>query len=83
MTPELRERCRQALHVVRSDGDGTVLRAGRAVLYILEGLGHRFAARLLRRPPFVWAVELGYFIVARNRSFFGRFLFRTERTPPP
>lgn len=76
MTPALHAACERALHVVRADG--TVLRAGRACLFILEGLGWGWVARCLALPPFVWAVELGYRMVAANRSFFSRFLFRNK-----
>jgi predicted DCC family thiol-disulfide oxidoreductase YuxK len=76
MTPSLSAACEKAVHVVRADG--TVLRAGRACLFILEELGWGRFARLLARPPFVWAVELGYRIVAHNRSLFARFLFTGE-----
>ena len=75
MTPELRAACRDAVHVLTRDG--AVLRAGRASLFILEGLGYR-SARLGMAPPFAWAVELGYRIVARNRRFFSRFMFRAR-----
>ena len=77
MTPALREQARRAIQVVTSDGRR--LSAGRAVLFVCEEIGwHPTLARLGRRRPFVWAIELGYWIVARNRSFFGRFLFRSE-----
>jgi hypothetical protein len=76
MTPELYAACAQAIHVVRADGG--VLRAGRACLFVLEQIGGGPAARLLGLPPFVWAVELGYRIVAANRPFFARFLFTKE-----
>jgi len=76
MTPELREACKRALHVLTSSGD--ILKAGRATLFILEQIGYRRLARLLRLPPLVWAVELGYRIVASNRSFFARLLFRAS-----
>jgi hypothetical protein len=74
MTPELQEGCQRALHVVTSSGE--ILKAGRATLFVAEQVGYRRLARLLRAPPFIWAVELGYRIVASNRSFFGRLLFR-------
>jgi predicted DCC family thiol-disulfide oxidoreductase YuxK len=76
MTPTLAAACEKAIHVVRADG--TILRAGRACLFILERIGWGRWARLLTVPPFLWLVELGYWIVARNRSFFARFLFRRE-----
>ncbi len=74
MTPALKEACPKAVHVVTADGE--ILRAGRASLFIAEQLGHRRLARSLRLPPIVWGVELGYRIVAANRPFFSRFLFR-------
>jgi predicted DCC family thiol-disulfide oxidoreductase YuxK len=74
MTPALYERCQRAIHVITSEG--RVLRAGRAVLFILERCGFKWTARVLRAPPLVWMVELGYWLVARNRRFFARFLFR-------
>jgi hypothetical protein len=76
MTPALRDACARAVHVVRADG--TVLRAGRASLHVLGAVGWRGFARVFAWPPLVWLVELGYFIVARNRRFFSRFLFRGE-----
>ena len=73
MSPALAEACRRAVHVVK--GDGQVLRGGRAVLFILECTGMGWPARIAAYPPILWVVELGYGAVARNRSFFGRFLF--------
>jgi predicted DCC family thiol-disulfide oxidoreductase YuxK len=74
MTPSLFKACARAVHVVRADGG--ILRGGRAVLFILEHTGMGILARVLAWPPSVWGVELGYWMVARNRPFFGRFLFR-------
>jgi len=74
MTPELYAACERAVHVVKPDG--TILRAGRATLFILEHIGWGWVARLLMLPPFIWIVELGYAIVARHRDFFSNFLFR-------
>lgn len=74
MNPALFEACRRALHVVTAQG--ATLRAGRAMLFILDQLGYRRFARILGVPPFSWAVELGYRLVASNRSLFSRFLFR-------
>ena len=73
MTPPLYAACEKAVHVLTTDG--RVLRAGRASLFVLEQVGYRALARLLRLPPFIWAVELGYKLVAANRTFFSRFLF--------
>jgi hypothetical protein len=75
MTDALAARCARAVHVLGRDG--TLLAGGRATLFILEKIGwHPRLARLGRRRPFVWAVELGYWIVARNRPLFSRFMFR-------
>jgi hypothetical protein len=77
MTPALREQARKAVQVITADG--RQLSAGQAILFALEEIEwHPDAVRLAGRRPFIWAVELGYWIVARNRPFFGRFLFRSE-----
>jgi hypothetical protein len=77
MTPALAAACARAVHVVRRDGG--ILRAGRAVLFSLELTGMGALARMLALPPFVWGVEAAYGLVARNRPFFGRFLFTGKR----
>jgi len=74
MTPELREACSKAVHVITADGEP--IRAGRATLFIFERIGWGAFARLLGYPPMIWFVELGYQIVARNRMFFSKFMFR-------
>jgi len=77
MTPALREQARKAVQVIAADGRH--LSAGRAILFALQEIDwHPRAVRLAGRRPFLWAIELGYWIVARNRPFFGRFLFRAE-----
>jgi hypothetical protein len=76
MTDALAAECERAVHVLAPDG--TRLRAGRASLFVLERIGFPRLARVLRVPPLVWAVEAGYQVVARNRPFFARFLFRRE-----
>jgi hypothetical protein len=77
MTPALREQSRKAVQVITAEG--YQLSAGRAILFALENIEwHPSTVRLAGRRPFIWLVELGYWIVARNRSFFGRFLFRAE-----
>jgi predicted DCC family thiol-disulfide oxidoreductase YuxK len=77
MTPALREQARNAVQVMTTDG--RQLSAGRAVLFVLEEIGwHPSAVRLAGRRPFIWVVELGYWIVARNRSVFSRVLFRSH-----
>lgn len=74
MTAELARECDRAIHVITSAG--SILRAGRASLYIVDQVGWHRVARLLSRRPFIWAVEGGYALVARNRGFFSRLLFR-------
>jgi hypothetical protein len=77
MTPALRAQARKAVQVITAEG--RQLSAGRAILFALEEIEwHPRMVRLLERRPFIWAVEFGYWIVAHNRSFFGRFLFRAE-----
>ena len=73
MTPELRAACSHAVHVITPEG--RTLRAGRACLDVLGRIGFPFWARLLSIPPLVWAVEVGYWLVARNRMLASRFLF--------
>lgn len=74
MTEDLARRCTRAAHVITPQG--AVLSAGRASLCILRVLGYARVARVLSLRPLVWGIELGYWIVARNRRFFSRFLFR-------
>ena len=83
MTPRLRRACARAMHVITPDG--RVLRAGRAAVCVLRLLGWRRTAAILSRPPLIWAVEVGYRVVADHRPFFARFLFRGEDagTMPP
>lgn len=70
MTPALHEACRRALHA-RTAG-GRLLRAGRAVLFVLGELG--WPVRPLGWPPLVWVVELAYAAAARHRSRVSLFL---------
>ncbi len=80
MSPDLLEEARRAVQVITTNG--RQISAGRACLFVLEEVGwHPRLARLGRRHPFVWGVELGYRIVARNRGLFGRLLFRNEPDP--
>lgn len=76
VTPQLREDFKRALYVFTAEGQ--TLRAGRAAMFLLErtGWGGGWLPRLLARPPFIFFVELGYKLVASNRGFFSRFLFR-------
>lgn len=76
MTPELRAACEDALHVFTTDGE--VLRGAAAVLFVYDQLGYP-AARVGR--PLAPLLEPAYRLVSRNRRFFARFFFRTERGP--
>ena len=74
MDEQLRAACSRAVHLRHPDGE--LERAGRACLTVLELIGYRRTAQLLRRWPLVWLVEAGYWLVARNRMIFSRFWFR-------
>jgi predicted DCC family thiol-disulfide oxidoreductase YuxK len=77
MTPQLYTACQRAVHVITADG--RVIRAGRAVMFILVEVGYpRWLGQPFTWSPLVWLTELGYWVVAHNRSFFGRFLFTRE-----
>lgn len=72
MTPELRVKAQRAVQVLTSDGRR--LAAGRACLFVLREIEwHPRLARIAGAPPFIWFVELGYALVARNRGFFSRW----------
>ena len=72
MTPALALACEEAVHVVRPNGE--ILRAGRAVLFALETIGFTKSSRILRTPPFIWLVEIGYRLVAQNRHRLNRWI---------
>jgi len=74
MDEQLQAACGRAVHLRHPDG--RMERAGRACLTVLELVGYGRLARFLRRWPLVWGVEAGYWLVARNRMVFSRFLFR-------
>ena len=74
MTDLLAARCARAVHVLAPDGTG--LAGGRACLFVLERIAWPRLARILAHRPLVWLVELGYRVIARNRSLLSRILFR-------
>jgi predicted DCC family thiol-disulfide oxidoreductase YuxK len=79
MTPRLRKQSQRAIQVITRQGKQRS--AGRAVLFALQEIGwHPRLARLAQRPPFIWLVELAYWIVARNRPFFSRLVLRSNRS---
>jgi len=72
MTPLLRVQAQKSIQLITTDG--RQLSGGRAALFALRETGwHPQLVRLLEHRPFVWVVELGYKIVAANRSLFSRF----------
>lgn len=77
LTPNLRLECSKAVHV--RTPEGTLLRGGKAALFLLECMGWAPLARLLRYPPLIWLIEAGYHIVARNRALFDWLLFPRAR----
>lgn len=72
MTDALAARCARTVHVITPEG--TVLRGGRASLYVLDRIGWRRLAAVASRRPLVWIVEAGYRLVARNRGLLSRLL---------
>ena len=78
MTPQLRADAERSVQVLTSDGQR--ISGGRAVLFILRAVGwHPRLVAICDRIPLVWAIELGYEVVARNRPFFSRLLARIEQ----
>jgi uncharacterized membrane protein YphA (DoxX/SURF4 family) len=76
MTDQLAQQCERAVHVITPDG--SLLRAGRASLYVMDVIGwHRFAASFSTRS-LVWLAELVYWLVASHREWASRFLFRSR-----
>ena len=75
LTPALRRRCQNALHIITRGGK--VIGAGRACFFLLEEATDsrivKRLARMARSFPLVIPVEIGYGIVARNRTFFSKF----------
>jgi predicted DCC family thiol-disulfide oxidoreductase YuxK len=77
MTPALYTACERAIHVITPDGE--IIKAGRAVLFVLTELDYpEWLIRPFTWPPFVWFIELGYQLVADHRDFFSKIAF-TER----
>ncbi len=72
ITDALAARCARAVHVITPEGE--ILRGGRASLYALDRVGWRRLAAVCSRPPLIWLVEAGYWLVARNRGLLSRLL---------
>ena len=80
MTPALRYQAERAVQVLTPQGQQHS--GGRAVLYVLRQVGWRpWLVGLASRRPFVWLVEGGYRVVARNRQLFSRVMFRRGGCP--
>lgn len=77
LSPELRQACSQAMHVVKANGE--IVRGGRAALFCGRFTRWHQLARIGEWPVFLPFVELGYKIVAANRGFFSDLLFRSGR----
>lgn len=73
MTAELRERCREAVHVVTSDGE--TYSAGLACAFVLEQIGYGKLGRFMQWRAVRPFVEWGYRRVANNRDLVGRLIF--------
>ncbi len=72
----------RSIHVITAEGQ--VLRGGQAVLFIGEKLGYCPALlRWLRLRPFVWGVEMAYWVVARLRRPLSRACGLKPPTPLP
>lgn len=72
MTPLLRIEAQRAVQLAYPDGHR--VSGGRAVIAALRAIGwHPVAMRLLRHRPLIWAIDVGYRIVAANRDAFARF----------
>ncbi len=78
MDDALREACRDALYVLPVEGER--MHSARALLFIGERIGYRWLCLPLR--PFLFALEPGYRLMARNRPLVGRWIFRSETGGP-
>jgi len=74
LSPELRAACKNAMHVIKADGE--VIRGGKAAMFCGRFTRWNRLARIGQWPIFLPFVDLGYQIVAANRGIFSRFLFR-------
>jgi len=75
LIPPLRARAKHSVLTIGPDDRVRV--AGRAALGVLAEIGWMTPlVRIAALPPLVWLVELGYRIVAANRSRLSRVLFR-------
>jgi predicted DCC family thiol-disulfide oxidoreductase YuxK len=76
LTPDLRERCSKAMHVI--DEGGRIYRGGDAFVFLRRAFGKPLAG-VLGVQPFKAIVDFAYWIVSNNRGFFAPFLYAKER----
>ncbi len=74
MTETFRARCGRSIQLFLPGRPA--LSGGKAALAVLSLLGWKKTAACLSLPPLVWGVDVLYRLVARNRWFLGRVLFR-------
>lgn len=73
MTPALYTEAKTAMQVITREGKQ--ISGGRSVLFVLRAVGwHPLLTRIASTLPFVWAVDAGYKVVARNRTLVSRLL---------
>lgn len=75
MTPEIMERCQYEMALVTPTGE--VLFGAKGMLRTLEVLKWGIFARILAIPPLVWPIQLGYWLIARNRLWISKRFFGT------
>lgn len=69
MNEAFREQCRRAIQLI-APGQKPVS-AGRAFLGLLSLLGWKKSAAIMSAAPFAYAVEILYWLIARNRRLIG------------
>ena len=74
ISDELKTACARAMHIIKPDGE--IIRAGEAAMFILEHTGYRWVSGPFSTWPLSAVSEMGYRIVANNRRFFSKFMFK-------
>ncbi|MFC1491104.1 thiol-disulfide oxidoreductase DCC family protein [Nitrospinota bacterium] len=74
MTSVFRVRCQHSIQLISPERG--VLSSGRAVLEMLSLLGWNRIAAIFSASTFFWAIDAGYWFVARNRGILSWMLFR-------
>jgi len=70
--PEFKDRSSREVIVRLSSG--VELGGADAVLFVLSKTGWGWFGVLLGKPPFIWLLRVGYWIIARNRQLISRML---------